>query len=159
MKNLAIIITLLTPVLSFANEIKILHSDLICFDKVNKRYKYVASLTLKNISNKDLILITKTSGVGIGREYNGKPAEIFIAPGESTINGVKIIPTSEKIGLVTLRPSESTQVTKKFSSKHYIQTAILQYGATAVYNNYFKNWTGSVNSKKTNTSIQEPCKP
>lgn len=96
MKNFVMIIALLTPALSFANEIKISDSDLICFDKVNKRYKYGISLTLKNISDKEIILITKTSGVGVAREYNGKPAEISIAPGESMVNGTRIIPTTEK---------------------------------------------------------------
>lgn len=160
MKSITLFVIFLLPLSSFAkNEVQIVSAHLMCLDKESDRYNYGIQLVLKNISNNEIVLITKTNGAAISPEFNGRPAEISIGRGESKIGNTAIIPTNEKLGLVTLRQNEATQVINEFSSEHNIQTAIIQYSATKIYNNHFNNWSGSVRSNKVKTFKRKSCKP
>ncbi len=159
MKIIQSIIVMLSPMLLYATDIQVLSAKIVCLDKENNRFKYGVSLLMQNTSENEIILITKANASGVSPEYDGKPAEISIAPKENWINNILVIPTTDKLGLVTLRTNESTVVTNEFFSKYDIKTAVIQYSATAIYNNHFDNWSGLVKSDQVNTFQRKSCLP
>lgn len=159
MKIVTFFILLIMPISSYANEVEISTMQMYCVEKLNKTYKYKIFLILKNTSKKEINLITKSSGTAAVLSSNGGPTEIIITYGEKKIGGVPIIPTNENLGLVVLRSGEGAQIEHVHLSRKEVSSAIIQYNATAIYNHRFKNWVGSIKSKKIKPINIKSCKP
>ena len=159
MKLIVLLLIALFPISSFATELKIVSAKIGCTDKNKDKYSYKAILVLENISDDDILLITKSSGSASNPENGDRPMEVLINYGERKINNVPIIPTAEKLGMVTLQPGEGAELYEEFSSATNIDTAVIQYHATAIYNHRFGNWVGSVVSEELKIIILDACKP
>ncbi len=159
MKLILFFILISISAYSYANDIKISTVQMYCVDKTNKSYKYKVYLILKNISKKEIKLITKSSGIAAVLPSGGVPTEIIITYGEKKINGVPIIPTNEQLGFVILHSGEGAKIEHEHVSRKEVTSAIIQYNATAIYNNRFKNWVGSIKSKPISPIKIKACKP
>ncbi|MFL0810055.1 MAG: hypothetical protein K6L76_06550 [Agarilytica sp.] len=143
---------------SFGSALSLPVANIICKEKLsNGYYKYEIHAVAKNISKNDLILITNTTNSH--NKFNGEFKEIVLDEGESSINGVKIIPTDYELGLVKIGPSEGGRIKGVTVSKELYSDVIITYHMPDLYEGRFKNWTGSVSSDITKTIIRDGCKP
>jgi len=159
MKIVTLCILLIMPISSYANEVEISTVKMYCVEKSNNAFKYKIFLILKNTSKKKIRLITKSSGSAAVLSSNGDATEIIVTYGEKRIGGIPIIPTDENLGIVVLRSGEGAQIEHVYLSRKEVNSAIIQYNATAIYNHRFKNWVGSIKSKKIKPIKIKSCKP
>ncbi|UHQ55425.1 hypothetical protein [Microbulbifer sp. YPW16] len=157
-------IFVLLAVISFssaATELEVSTANISCIGhNQNGFYEYRVGLVLKNTSDKEITLISKSQG---GSKHYDDPAVPTVLIGnvnELKIDGVLIVPDSAELGLVTIQPTEGAQVYEIYKSRSPLgQKAKVGYHATSAYGGRFNNWQGVVTSDAEDIANYAACQP
>ncbi len=127
------------------NELELFSASLVCKNQhkeENQVYVYHASFYIKNMSEKDITVVSNVRKHSMSLD-NEDSYDIFFSISKNvTVDDVAIIPSEIDLRLVTLRPGEAAAVCSKFKSKCLIKNASLHYSITDNYNNRFAFWNG-----------------
>ena len=145
---------------SFAQDIEIASAQIACLGYTNNIYTYGIELVIKNNSEKNISLISKTNFASFAHQNQGEPTEITMSyAGVASVNDVPIIPPREKLGIIELFPGEGAIIEDQVHNKILIEHAFIVFNGPDVYERRFHNWVGTVKSNKLKVHGIDSCKP
>ena len=116
-------------------------------------YDYRFHCLLKNISNAEITVVTKSLNPGIMHAKEGETPMATLSIDKTSYKGSQTIPSVTDLGLVTLRPGESAAISWEKSSFTQLQSVIVQYNPQDIFDNRFGYWTGRVTGKSVEVMV------
>ena len=108
-------------------------------------WHYRFTVLLKNISDHPLKVTTESLDVS-GSPDQPKQTFRLTSLGDVQIEGAPVIPPSDKLGLVELRPGEMAYVNFEFEVTHPLTKVAVTYAPEVLAEGRFGFWTGEVTS-------------
>jgi hypothetical protein len=147
MKKTLFCILILFVESAWANDLEIISASFLCKKQEEgtfHKYLYHAGFYLKNISNRELSIVSKIGGKNLVKREN-KDYELVLGINPvQDINGTPLIPSSVQFELVDLKPGEATSIVYKFGSRKILPKISLTYGISDFYDGRFGFWSGQV---------------
>lgn len=159
MKKVVFCIFILLGKPVWANDLEIHPVSFLCKkQEEGSRYAYLyhAGFYIKNISDKELDVVSKISGKKLVKRANEDYEVVLGINPVKEINGTPLVPSVVSFELVTLKPGEAASISHKFDSNKFLPKITLTYGISDFYNGRFGFWSGQVNSP--NVTLNRECK-
>jgi hypothetical protein len=107
-------------------------------------YEYTFYCLLKNISNAEITVATKSLSPAIMHAKEGDTPMATLSIDKTSYKGSQIVPSVTDLGLVALRPGESAAISWKKDSFTQLQSVKVQYNPQDIFDKRFGYWTGRV---------------
>jgi hypothetical protein len=144
---------------TWANDLEMHPLSFLCKkQEEGSRYTYIyhAGFYIKNISKKELDVVSKIGGKQLIKRTNKDYEVVLGISPVKEINGTPLVPSVVSFELVTLKPGEAASISHKFDSNKALPKITLTYSISDFYNGRFGFWGGRVSSK--NVTLDRECK-
>lgn len=165
---LLIFLTIFSTNVTLGQDLEILQTFFNCTQELDKREPtIVIGMTLKNISDTNIRLITKLDSVTIIPKLEETPANIHITKSVLSKDGALLIVPMSTLDLVELYPGDATIVGYRMSllkdPATFIPTinraAIIFRSDSDFYGGRYGIWHGTVKSEELSLENEEVCLP
>ncbi|PCJ36246.1 MAG: hypothetical protein COA75_08440 [Cellvibrionales bacterium] len=146
---------------TLANDLEIFSVSFLCKKQEEgsfNKYLYHVGFYLKNVSNKELSVVSKIGGKKLVKRANENHELVLGLNPVIDINGTPLIPSAVKFELVKLQPGEATDIGYKFGSRKLLSNISLTYGISDLYGGRFGFWSGQVTLSKVTLNKRGDCK-
>jgi len=161
MKTILFCILILFVESTWANDLEVISVSFLCKKQEEgafHKYLYHSGFYLKNVSNRELSVVSKIGGKKLVKRANENYELVLGINPVKNINGTPLIPSAVKFELVNLKPGEATSIVYKFGSRKFLPKISLTYGISDFYNGRFGFWSGQVTLPNVILNKRGDCK-